>query len=144
TVSFALSPGGSFSWNRSTVELVDAQIVAYVASQKAKWRMGVISPENPWISTNQLPVNVNMNDVCNAYSDGDTTNFYKSGMGCENMGRIPDVVYHETGHTLHFHSIIQGVGRFDSSLSEGAADYFCATITGDPQMGRGFMYDDTP
>lgn len=71
-------------------------------------------------------------------------NFFNSGMGCENTGRIPDVIYHEFGHAVHAHSIIQGAGSFDTSLSEGVSDYLAATTTGDPQMGRGFFFDNRP
>src|SRR5262249_23589644 len=59
---------------------------------------------------------------------------------CENTGRIADVVYHETGHSVHAHSIIPGVGQFDGALSEGLADTLAVSITGDHGMGRGFFF----
>ena len=43
-------------------------------------------------------VNVNLNDVCNAYFDGEIKLFRK-GEGCNNTGRISDVSYHEWGDT---------------------------------------------
>ena len=30
-------------------------------------------------------------------------------MGCENFGRIADIVYHEFGHAIHEHAIIPPV-----------------------------------
>ena len=91
-----------------------------------------------------LSVNVNENDTCNAYSTGDDIHFFISNTMCENTGRIRDVVYHEFGHSVHFNSIIPGVGAFDSSLSEGLADTLAVSITGDPGVGRGFFYNTTP
>ena len=82
----------------------------------------------------QLRATVNIDDACNAYSDGTTINFYRAGQGCENTGRIADVVYHEFGHSLHYQSIVFGVGDFDGALSEGISDYLAATITGDPAI----------
>jgi len=64
---------------------------------------------NPAVSTwidSQLDFFVNENDTCNAFSTGDDVHFFRSGNGCENTGRIADVVYHEFGHSFHNHSTI--------------------------------------
>ena len=45
----------------------------------------------------KLTSTVNINDSCNAYYDGNV-NFYRSGGGCNNTGRIRDVNHHEWGH----------------------------------------------
>lgn len=71
---------------------------------------------------------VNINDVCNAYFDGNV-NFFQSGFGCNNTGEIADVNYHEWGHGFHAFSLRGGV--FDGSLSEGAADVVSFLLTGD-------------
>lgn len=138
-----LSPGGSFVWNASRNEIVDAQLTAFVASQDVKAYLRSLVPTMPWLNQ-QLTVNTNIDDVCNAFSDGETTNFFKSGMGCENTARLPDVVVHESGHTIHANAVIEGVGNFDTSLSEGVSDYLAATMTEDPQMGRGFFFSNSP
>ena len=52
--------------------------------------------------------------------------------------RLTDVVMHEFGHSFHAHAIIWGAGDFDGALSEGASDYWSATVSNDPGMGRGF------
>src|SRR5205807_40159 len=51
---------------------------------------------------------------------------------------------HEFGHDLHQSEIIMGVGSFDGAMSEGAADFLAASVTGDHGMGRGFFYNDMP
>jgi cysteine-rich repeat protein len=143
--AFTMTPGGSFTWNRGTVEPADAQLITYLSVYKIKQKMKQIAPElTMWVDGNALPANVNLNMTCNAFSDGNTVNFFLSGMGCENTGRLPDVIYHESGHTFHYQAIIPGVGQFDTPLSEGAADYLCVTYTGDPGMGRGFFFNDMP
>src|SRR6185295_9560938 len=79
-----------------------------------------------------------------AFFDGKSVNFFHASMRCQNTGLIQDVVYHEYGHAVHTAEIIAGVGGFDGAMSEGAADFFAAQITGDPGMGRGFFYSDMP
>jgi hypothetical protein len=61
--------------------------------------------------------------------------------GCENTGRIADIVYHEYGHSVHQQSLIPGVGAFEGALSEGISDYLSGTITNDSGLGRGFFVD---
>jgi hypothetical protein len=56
-------------------------------------------PTNPWLQS-QLTANVNINDTCNAFWDGTTINFYRSGGGCRNTGEIAAVFDHEWGHGL--------------------------------------------
>lgn len=140
----SLSPGGTFVFDRRSNELEDAQLVTFVAANAAKARAIAIAPDINWLQTNQLEANVNLDSACNAFSDGNTINFFQSGGGCENTGRLPDVVYHEFGHAVHFHAIVRGAGQFDTSLSEGAADYLAATMTDDSGMGRGFVFDNRP
>jgi hypothetical protein len=143
TQTLTLQPGGNVVWNQASDELVDAQLNAFIHGHKAKDYARIIAPALPFLNQ-QLDATVNISDVCNAFSDGTTINFYQSGSGCENTGRLPDVVYHEFGHSLHAHAVIQGVGEFESALSEGISDYFSSTITGDPAMGRGFFFSASP
>lgn len=74
-------------------------------------------------------VNVNLNDVCNAYFDG-TLNFFRAGEGCNNTGRIADVSYHEWGHGFHYYNLL--AGSYDGSMSEGIADSIAFFQTEDP------------
>jgi len=141
SVSFSLQDGATYNWNAAATESVDAQVVTYIASHVVKARSKIIAPTLRYLDT-QLEANVNMDDVCNAYSDGVTINFFNSGQGCENTGRLPDVIYHEFGHAVHLNAIQRGVGQFETALSEGGADYLAATVTGDQGMGRGFFFDN--
>ncbi|MEQ1566590.1 MAG: hypothetical protein ABMA64_13190 [Myxococcota bacterium] len=94
----------------------------------------VYAPEVSWV-TDPVTAFVNLNDVCNAYWDGNV-NFFQSGGGCNNTGQIADVVYHEWGHGFHYYSL-EG-GTFDGSLSEGAADTVSFLLTLDSEIGPFF------
>jgi hypothetical protein len=56
-------------------------------------------PSNSWNNA-QVTTNMNLNQTCNAYWNGSTLNFFKSGGGCGNTGELPDVFLHEFGHGL--------------------------------------------
>ena len=47
-------------------------------------------PTNTWLQ-GQLTANVNLTSTCNAFWNGSTVNFYKSGGGCRNTGEIAAV-----------------------------------------------------
>ncbi len=142
-IGFQVPDGGSFIWDASNDELVDAQLDTLVHARQVREYSKTFAPSLSFL-TDQVSASVNITDVCNAFSDGTRINFFKSGSGCENTGRIADVVYHEYGHSIHNHAIIQGVGVFEGALSEGQSDYLAATITGDPGTARGFFFTDVP
>lgn len=144
SATFFLDDGVEAVWDMRDEEYVDAQIATFVASNIVKAKAKQIAPAMRWLQNDRVQATVNINNTCNAYSDGTTINFYRSNRRCQNTGRLMDVVYHEFGHSFHAHSIIRGVGSFDTALSEGASDYMAATITGDPAMGRGFFYSAQP
>jgi trimeric autotransporter adhesin len=77
-------------------------------------------PGNAWINQ-VLTVNVNLNQTCNAYWNGSTLNFFKSGGGCNNTGQIAGVSLHEFGHGI------------DQNDGTGTA----------PEGGTGESYGDT-
>jgi MYXO-CTERM domain-containing protein len=135
--------GDTAVWNAAEDEQVDAQLAAYVHSHIVKEYVRNIAPDFGFLDE-QLPVTVNIDDTCNAFSDGFSINFFLSSPSCENTGLLSDVVYHEFGHSSHSQSVIPGVGFFNTALSEGISDYLSATITGDPGIGRGFFYDESP
>ncbi len=122
---------------------LDAQLSAYVHAHLVKEYTRRFAPGLAFLDE-QLPVRVNIDDECNAFSDGTSINFFRSSDRCENTATIADVVYHEFGHSLHAHSIIPGAGFFDGAFSEGLSDYLSATITDDSGMGRGFFRTDAP
>ncbi|HMV66992.1 MAG TPA: hypothetical protein PKA64_09090 [Myxococcota bacterium] len=114
-----------------------APLTTYVYLHLAQDRGRALDPENPWPDT-KVDAYVNIDDVCNAYFDGDV-NFFKSGAGCNNTGQLADVIYHEWGHGFHSYAIVSGY--YDGSLGEGAADTFAWMITDDPRIAPNFYAD---
>jgi cysteine-rich repeat protein len=141
--SILVSADGFLDWSEAGDELLDAQLASFVHSYIAKEKVRTLNPNLSWLDT-PLPVNVNIDDSCNAFSDGNSINFFIESSQCANTARLADVVYHEFGHSMHSHSIIEGVGSFDGAMSEGLSDYLSATITNDPAMGVGFFKSDAP
>ncbi len=80
-----------------------------------------------------MPANVNIQDVCNAYFDGSSVNFFRSGGGCNNTGEISDVMQHEWGHGLDY-----GTRAGDGATGEGTADVVALHMTHDALMGPYF------
>ena len=143
SVQASVAPGRTVVIDRRDDEFEDAQLTTFIASGIAKEKARSFAPNMRYLNE-QLRATVNIDGECNAYSDGTTINFFPASRRCENTGRLSDVVYHEFGHAVHANSVIRGVGEFDRALSEGAADFLSATITGDPAMGRGFFYSQQP
>jgi len=135
-----LTPGGTVVWNAASDALVDAQLAAFIHASIVKEYVRGIAPDFGYLDK-KLQVKVNIDSACNAFSDGDTINFFQAGGGCENTGRIADIVYHEFGHSVHQQSLIPGVGAFDGAVSEGISDYLSATITDDSALAPGFFLD---
>jgi cysteine-rich repeat protein len=147
TETVTVAPDQIFTWSKLATEFEDAQLTSYVYANKAKeFTRERLNPRTSvvnWLNE-QLGVHVNEDDTCNAFSTGDDIHFFRRGGGCENTGRLADVVYHEFGHSLHAHSIIPGVGDFDGALSEGVSDVLASAITNDSGMGRGFFMNNAP
>ncbi len=74
-------------------------------------------PNNSWLNA-VLTTNVNINLTCNAFWNGSTVNFYRSGGGCRNTGEIAAVFDHEWGHGLDDND----TGGALSNSSEAYAD----------------------
>ncbi len=140
--TLSLPPGGAARWSAADDELVDAQLSAFIHASRAKLYAASFA-ELDWL-WQSMPIHVNIVDTCNAYYDGHSINFFRSGDGCENTARLADIVYHELGHGLHAHAVIPGAGAFDAAAGEGIADFFAVTITDDPAMGPGFYQDEEP
>lgn len=148
--SLTLAVAGTLTWDKTTDEFGDAQLASFVfASQAKAFVHDNLDANLAWADTSLLPVNVNINQTCNANYNGSSINFYRattnlSGTQCQNTGRIADVVYHEFGHSVHHHAVIDGVGQVDPGVGEGMADVLAALITRDHGMGRGFFMNDQP
>jgi MYXO-CTERM domain-containing protein len=126
-------------------QTIDAQLTTFVTTNDSKTRARVLNPDLPWLDQ-QIQVTVNIAEACNAFSDGDSINFFAAGNAgptqCNNTGVLVDVVHHEFGHSLHAQSVVRGVGAFEGAMSEGVGDYWAATISNDSGMGRGFFNDN--
>jgi cysteine-rich repeat protein len=143
SVSAMLTDGGTATAARPDNEFDDAQLNCFAQGRVVKDRAKIISPSMSWLNQS-LSCSVNLSGSCNAFSDGTNINFYRSGDGCGNIGRLADVVYHEFGHSYHNHGKLDGTGWDDGALGEGVGDYMSVTITEDPGMGRGFFNNHAP
>ena len=102
--------GGSSAGNTSA-----SRACFYEVNKLQEMARGYL-PNNTWLQ-GPLTANVNINDTCNAYWDGTTINFYKSGGGCRNTGEIAAIFDHEWGHGLDYND-----GNGYSNPSESYAD----------------------
>jgi cysteine-rich repeat protein len=136
-------PGGVIDASLADDERGDAQLTAYAWAMLGKAHARRMHPTLAWLD-GTLELHVNLAGDCNAMSTGDSLHFFRRSAECENTARLADVVLHELAHSLHFQSIIPGAGAFDAAMSEGLADFFAAHVTGDPGVGRGMRFDDTP
>lgn len=142
TYMTTLQPDGTAVWNVADQPNIDSQLATFIHGAIVKEYARSFAPDLGFLDA-ELRATVNINDSCNAFSDGETINFFQASQQCANTGQLADVIYHEFGHSLHAQSIIQGVGAFDGAFSEGLSDYLAATIVDDPGMGRGFFHDNT-
>lgn len=81
-----------------------------------------------------LPVLTNINSTCNAFWNGSSINFFKSGGGCPNTA-YSDVVMHEYGHGI---DAVKG-GIVNGGYSEGFGDAMAILATRQPCVGRDFF-----
>ncbi len=89
----------------------------------------------PWLSQ-QLTANVNINNTCNAFWNGATVNFYRSGGGCGNTGEIEAVSLHEYGHGLDSND---GNGSSpENGTGETYGDFTAALGVHSSCIGNGF------
>jgi hypothetical protein len=91
-------------------------------------------PSNSWLNA-RLTANMNINNTCNAFWNGSTVNFYRSGNGCANTGEIAAVFDHEWGHGLDDNDVN---GTIASPSGEGIADIYSTLRLNDSCIGRNF------
>lgn len=140
--------GGTVTVDQHATPALDAQLTAYIYSHQVKqFVRDKLAPDLALLN-DQLPVTVNeTRGQCNAYADPKTESIHFLPLTpnlCENTARIADVVYHEFGHLLHHAAVIEGVGAFHPSMSEGVADTLAVAIIGDSGMARGFFLNNIP
>jgi trimeric autotransporter adhesin len=93
-------------------------------------------PSNSWINA-KLTANVNLNQTCNAYWNGSTVNFFRSGGGCANTGELPGISLHEYGHGLDTND--GGGSSPDNGTGETYGDFTAALATHTSCTGAGFL-----
>lgn len=108
--------------------------------------------ELPLLSSGIVAVVNRREDVCNAFYDSDSLNFFaqgkdSSGQTCANTGLISDVVYHEWGHALDDflgpRNRSKGVsGITDGAYSEGIGDILSSYLVRAPNLGTGLYLND--
>ena len=133
---------GSLTWSSgmptwTEANATQAEIDSFVWQNKIHAWGQTWAPELD-ISNQQITSTVNLNDVCNAYYDGNV-NFYKKGGGCNNTGQIADVNYHEWGHG--FHAYAANTWSVDGSIGEGSGDAVSFFNTGDSVVAPFFITD---
>lgn len=97
----------------------------------------------PWLGET-VPANMNILDECNAYSTGDTVNFFVSSellgggglWACNNTGQIASVMMHEWGHCLDAWA---GQGHGEFATGEGHADVMAFFNSHENCLGPGFF-----
>ncbi len=128
---------GSPTW--TTEDATQAEIDSYYFLHQVRTWLMDFNPSSALITTS-FTSNVNLSDVCNAYYDGESVNFFQEGGGCNNTGRIADVNYHEWGHGLHYNSVPRNAWP-DGSISEGIGDVSSFLQTLDPIIAPYFTPD---
>ena len=91
-------------------------------------------PTNTWLA-GLLTANMNINNTCNAFWNGTTVNFYRSGGGCSNTGEIAAVFLHEWGHGMDTKS---GGAASENGSGEAVGDTFAFLETKDACIGKNF------
>ncbi|HEV8611213.1 MAG TPA: hypothetical protein VGS98_14255 [Thermoanaerobaculia bacterium] len=110
-------------------------------------RLPASATAQPWMNS-QLSANMNIKSTCNAFWDGASVNFYRSGCSgdadppecadqtfCGNTGEIAAVFDHEWGHGLDNNGTDDSI----SSPGEAIADIYGILRLTDSCFGRGFF-----
>jgi trimeric autotransporter adhesin len=92
-------------------------------------------PSNSWLN-GTLTSNMNINSTCNAFWNGSTVNFYRSGGGCSNTGEIAAVFLHEWGHGMDTNT---GGAASEQGSGEAVGDTFAFLETKDSCIGPNFQ-----
>jgi Zn-dependent metalloprotease len=112
-----------------------AERMTFAAVTQTNRFVAPVFPSLAFLNT-VMPAVVNLNDQCNAFTDGTGIYMFGAGSVCNATGRIFDIVAHEWGHVLD----VNAPGGFeDGALSEFIGDLVAFTQTDDPRIGPGFF-----
>jgi MYXO-CTERM domain-containing protein len=127
--------GGDLTWTND--DATQAELSSYVFLEGVRlW--GAEYAGDTGYATTRMRSNVNIEEYCNAYYDGNV-NFFISGGGCNNSGRILDVNYHEWGHGQHYY--LAETSYLDGAIGEGCSDVVAFLHTRDATIAPGFNTD---
>jgi len=116
-------------------EYIRAEVNGYVQANIVRDFTLTYNPSYPGLQQNAFPVNVNLNDVCNAFYDYSSINFFRSGGGCANSA-FSTIIHHEYGHHL-----VSMAGSGQGQYGEGMGDVMGVLITDDSALAWGFYMD---
>jgi len=120
-------------------EFKRAEVNGYIQANIVRDFTIKYNPDYPGLDENEFPVNVNINDNCNAFYDYESINFFREGGGCPNTA-FSTVIHHEYGHHL-----VSMAGSGQGQYGEGMSDVMGVLITDDPGLAYGFYGEcDTP
>ncbi len=105
----------------------------YEVNKIAEQARGWLS-SNTWLQS-RLTTNVNIVDVCNAFWNGSSINFFRSGGGCRNTGELAGVFDHEWGHGLDDNDAAGTLSNSSEAYADIAAIYRLQTSC----VGHGFF-----
>ncbi len=125
--------GNSILMNATPTALVTAQANGFEWIGKMRDWIRSVNPADAKADFLHT-VNVNIASTCNAYYNGSSTNFYRSGGGCANTG-YSSVVLHENGHWMNDK---YSSGNGSDGFGEGNADNFSTFLLDDPIVGHDF------
>ncbi|MCH8805377.1 MAG: hypothetical protein IH986_04745 [Planctomycetes bacterium] len=140
TLDQTVTPPGpvDFLHNQANNELTTAQVNTYLQANIVRDLTLAANPDYPTIGgafpQRGFRVNVNLSSTCNAFYDGTSINFFRSGGGCNNTG-FGDVVHHEYGHHL---VRVGNTGAGQGEFGEGMGDVMGVLITERSALGVGF------
>ncbi len=117
SLSQSVTPPGpaDFLFNATPSEYFTSQVNGFTATSLTHNYFKDRAPSFNGLDT-RMPVNVNLNDVCNAYYDYSSINFFRAGGGCNNSA-YSTVVSHEYGH-----HIVNVLGLAQGAFGEGYGD----------------------
>ncbi len=125
--------------NLNNDEYKRAEVNGYLQANIVRDFTLTYNPSYPGLQQNAFPVNVNLNDNCNAFYDYSSINFFTSGGGCPNTA-FSTIVHHEYGHHL-----VAMAGSGQGQYGEGMGDVMGVLILDDPGLAYGFHGDcNTP
>jgi hypothetical protein len=110
---------------------------SYWTDRSNEWARSILGNTSQLNTADNVGINVNINNTCNATYGGNNTNYYQAGGGCSNTA-FSTVVAHEWGHGLddRYGGIANSVAE---GLSEGWGDIIGMYQVDSPILGSGFQ-----